>query len=84
MKKSYMEKYLIPKMDFRVSIYNTYYIPSNGWLQRKYTMTPEVVQCINYLLKTNPKQWCIDHSNLRAVIIALTAAVPLLQLGHGT
>ena len=45
-------------------------------------MTPEVLQCINYLLKTNPKQ-LVYYSNLLAVIIALTAAVPLLQLGHG-
>ena len=32
------------------------YIPNNSWLQRKYTMTLEVPQCINYLLKANPKQ----------------------------
>jgi len=32
--------------------------------------------------ETNPKQWAY-YSNLLAVIIALTAAVPFLQLGQG-
>ena len=48
-------------MSMHVTIYHTHavcpYTPSNSWLQRKYTVTPEVPQCINYLMKVNPKQW---------------------------
>ena len=57
------------------------YIPSNGCMvQRKYSMTPEVPQCIKKLSAENQSK---TVSVLLAVIIALTAAVPFLQPGHG-
>ena len=56
------------------------YLAMVAWLQRKYTMTPEVPQCIKKLSAENQSK---TVSVLLAVIIALTAAVPFLQPGHG-
>ena len=54
------------------------YLPKRGEVE--FPMTPEVPQCINKLSAENKSK---TVSVLLAVIIALTAAVPFLQLGHG-
>ena len=60
--KTNMENYLIPKLDFCVTIpylgCPVTYWPTNGLLQRKYTMTPEVPRCIKKLSAENQSnQW---------------------------